>query len=107
MSTNGIHKGTSNGPFTSKRPLERTATVPLPHKGLEPLHRSTQSFRTIAEPPTSRGAAYLRNSVPKLNGDEKRDFSKAEQFRIKRRCNSIKAPSESENRTLEVRIITL
>ena len=83
---------------TERPPVERTASI---HKGLEPLHRSTNSFRSI-EPQTSRGAAYLRNTVTKMKGEEKRDFSKAEQFRMKRRCNSIKTPSENDIRTLEV-----
>ena len=94
----GENKTTSQDARTVKPP-ERLASV---HKGLEPLHRSTNSFRTI-EPQSSRGAAYLRNTVVILKGEEKRDFSKVEQFRMKRRCNSIKAPSDHDIKTLEVR----
>ena len=99
MTSHGANKGTTKDYSEDKPPQERSTTT---HKGLEPLHRSTTSFRTIAEPPTSRGAAYLRNSVIQMKGEEKRDYSKAEQFRMKRRCNSIKAPSDSDIRTLEV-----
>ena len=84
------------------KPPERLASV---HKGLEPLHRSTNSFRTI-EPQSSRGAAYLRNTVALMKGEEKRDFSKAEQFKLKRRCASIKAPSDHDIKTLEVRLFS-
>ncbi|KAL3881745.1 hypothetical protein ACJMK2_028140 [Sinanodonta woodiana] len=43
-----------------------------------------------------------KQGTPKLiEGQEKRDYSKMEQFRIKRRCNSIKAPSQNDVEELE------
>ena len=93
--TTAVGQGTRTG-----KPPERLASV---HKGLEPLHRSTNSFRTI-EPQSSRGAAYLRNTVAIIKGEEKRDYSKVEQFKMKRRCASIKAPSDHDIKTLEVRL---
>lgn len=48
----------------------------------------------------------MRNSAicgPDLdNPEEKRDMGKAEQFRQKRRCKSIRAPTEAEIASLEV-----
>lgn len=50
----------------------------------------------------------MRNSAicgPDLdNPEEKRDMGKAEQFRQKRRCKSIRAPTEAEIASLEVNI---
>ena len=52
----------------------------------------------------------MRNSAicgPDLdNPEEKRDMGKAEQFRQKRRCKSIRAPTEAEIASLEVSYIT-
>lgn len=59
------------------------------------------------EPQSSRGAAYLRNTgrLVKIHSkEEKRDYSKEEKFKLKRRCSSIIIEDEQDIKNLEVRI---
>ncbi|KAL4233184.1 Tryptophan 5-hydroxylase 1 [Mactra antiquata] len=59
------------------------------------------------EPQSSRGAAYLRNSgrLVKLHDkEEKRDYSKEEKFKLKRRCSSIIIEDDQDIKNLEENI---
>lgn len=88
---------------TPQRSFERVSSVTRE----PPHHPGVANIRGIVgmEPQSSRGAAYMRNTarlMKTVDKEEKRDYSKEEKFKLKRRCSSIIIEDDQDIRNLEV-----
>lgn len=90
---------------TTNVSFERTSSK----KFRQPNNPNVTSIQGM-EPQSSRGAAYMRNSIPNVKvvktydaEEEKRDYGKTEKYKIKRseRCNSIVIENENDVKNLE------